>query len=114
MSVHSAFAVFRVIAAATTLFAVSTGTVLAADLGSLLTDNNTALSDDVLAGQRGGTAGGGPLAVVTDNVAITGANNSVNTVTNSMNGASGLFNVVQNSGNNVAIQTQITVNANLH
>jgi hypothetical protein len=31
-----------------------------------------------------------------------------------MNGAAGLFNVVQNSGNNVAIQSQITVNANLH
>ena len=114
MRVHSALSVIRIIAAATALFAVSTGSVLADDLGSLLSDNSKTVSQDILAGQRGGTAGGGPLAVVKDNVAITGANNSVNEVSNSMNGAAGLFNVVQNSGNNVAIQSQITVNANLH
>ena len=88
--------------------------VLADDLGSLLWTTARQFRNDILAGQRGGTAGGGPLAVVKDNVAITGANNSVNEVSNSMNGAAGLFNVVQNSGNNVAIQSQITVNANLH
>ena len=114
MRAYSAFSVIRVITAAVALFAVSTGTALAGDLGSLLSDNSKTVSQDILAGQRGGTASGGPLAFAKDNDAITGANNSVNEVSNSMNGASGLFNVVQNSGNNVAIQSQITVNANLH
>jgi hypothetical protein len=114
MRVHSAFSVVRLVAAVTALFAVSTGSVLAEDLGSLLSaDNNKGVSQDILAGQRGGTDEH-PNAVVTHNVAITGDNNSTNTVANSMNGASGLFNVMQNNGNNVAMQSQITVNANIH
>jgi hypothetical protein len=113
MRVHSAFSVVRIIAAVAALLGASAGSVLAEDLGSLLSDNSKTVSQDILAGQRGGTDDH-PAAAVAHNVAITGDNNSVNTVANSMNGASGLFNVMQNSGNNVAMQSQITVNANLH
>jgi hypothetical protein len=113
MRVYSAFSVVRFVATAMALLAVSTGSVLAEDLGSLLSDNTKGVSQDILAGQRGGTDEH-PNAVVTHNVAISGDNNSVNTVANSMNGASGLFNVMQNNGNNVAMQSQITVNANIH
>jgi hypothetical protein len=114
MRVQSAFSIVRFVAAATALIAVSAGPVLAEDLGSLLSaDNNSGVSQDILAGQRGGTDDH-PNAEVTRNVAITGDNNSVNSVANSMNGAAGLFNVMQNSGNNVAMQSQITVNANIH
>jgi hypothetical protein len=111
MRVLSAFSVVRSIAAATAVFIASAGPVLADDLGALLSDNNQSLSKDVLAGQRGGTEGS-PSAVVTHNLAITGDNNSVNT--SSVSGATGLFNVLQNSGNNVAMQSQITINADIH
>jgi hypothetical protein len=111
MRIHTAFSVVRSVAAATALFVASAGSVLADDLGALLSDNNQSLSKDVLAGQRGGTENG-PSAVVAHNLAITGDNNSVNTST--VSGATGLFTVLQNSGNNVAMQSQITINADIH
>jgi hypothetical protein len=110
MRVHSAFSVIRAVAAATALFA-STGSVLADDLGVLLSENNKGVSQDVLAGQRGGSEGG-PSGVVTHNIAITGDNNSQNM--SSVSGSTGLFNVLQNNGNNVVMQSQITINADLH
>ena len=111
MHIHGAFLAVRLIAAAGIALGSFAAPVFAEDLGKLLSDKQS-VSDDVLAGQRGGTAPN-PVAVVTDNKAFTGVNNSVNEVANSMNGAQGLFNVIQNSGNNVAIQSMIIVNANL-
>lgn len=111
MRIHTAFFVLRIAASTSIALTTFVAPVLADDLGKLLSDNQS-VSDDVLAGQRGGTAPA-PTAIVTDNKAFTGVNNSVNSVTNSMNGAQGLFNVIQNSGNNVAIQSMIVVNANL-
>jgi hypothetical protein len=112
MRTYSAFFILRL--ATNTALAVSAvaAPALADDLGKLLSDNQN-VSEDILAGQRGGMSSGGQVAVVKDNFAVTGVNNSLNEVANSMNGASGLFNVIQNSGSNVAIQSQITVNANL-
>lgn len=111
MRVYTAFSAFRVVAAAVALFAASTGSVLAEDLGALLSENNQGVSQDVLAGQRGGGESG-PSAVVTHNLAITGDNNSSNAST--ISGATGLFTVLQNNGNNVAMQSQITINADIH
>jgi hypothetical protein len=111
MRIHGALFAFRLVASASIVVGASTAPVLAEDLGKLLSDNQS-ISEEVLAGQRGGTAPA-PTATVSDNKAFTGINNSVNDVTNSMNGAAGLFNVIQNSGNNVAIQSMIIVNANL-
>ena len=111
MRVYTAFSAFRVVVAATALFAASTGSVLAEDLGSLLSENNKGVSQDVLAGQRGGSEIG-PSAVVTHNLAITGDNNASNAST--ISGATGLFTVLQNNGNNVAMQSQITINADIH
>ena len=50
--------------------------------------------------------------MVTHNLAITGDNNSQNM--SSVSGSTGLFNVLQNNGNNVVMQSQITINADLH
>lgn len=74
------------------------------------------VSPDVLANQRGGTS-----PSINASAAATVANNTVgsNTVTgsvdiaNSFTNASGLFTVFQNSGNNVAMQSQTILNVNL-
>jgi hypothetical protein len=110
MRIHGAVFAARLIANVSIVLGASVAPVLAEDLGKLLSDKQS-VSDDVLAGQRGGTAPD-QLAVVKDNNAFS-INNGTNSVASSMNGAQGLFNVIQNSGNNVAIQSQITVNANL-
>lgn len=76
---------------------------------------NSSVSSNVLASQRG--AGLNPDALAIANV----SHNSVgdNTVTgdnkviNAFDSSTGVFTVLQNSGNNVAMQSQTIVNVNL-
>lgn len=74
------------------------------------------VTSDMLASQRGGSSPS------TDANAVANvSNNSVNGITttgsngvlNSFNNASGMFTVFQNSGNNVAMQSQTILNVNL-
>jgi len=82
------------------------------DLANLLPDNQH-LSAGVLADQRGGSALATATATVSNNFSafdVTGSNSNVGSFT----GASGVFTVLQNTGNNVAIQAQTVLNVTLH
>ena len=84
------------------------------NLAAILAGSNS-VSSNVLASQRG--AGLNPDALAIANV----SRNSVgdytvtgdNSVNNAFNSSTGVFTVLQNSGNNVAMQSQTIVNVNL-
>jgi len=85
------------------------------DVAGVLADNQN-LSAGVLAEQRGGSIPT-PLANATATVSgnfsafdVTGSNSNVGSFT----GASGMFTVLQNTGNNVAIQAQTILNVTLN
>ncbi len=83
------------------------------ELSTLLSDNQS-LTSDALSSQRGGNENS-QSAVVQDNYVGPHSITGTNSVTgNAFSNAQGLMNVLQNSGNNVSIQSQITVNANIH
>jgi hypothetical protein len=86
------------------------------DVASVLAGNQN-LSPSDLANQRGGAIDPSILATATatvsNNVAafdVTGSNSNLG----SFIGASGIFTILQNTGNNVSIQSQTILNVNLN
>jgi hypothetical protein len=82
------------------------------DVAGVLADNQN-LSAGVLAEQRGGSALATATATVSNNFSafdVTGSNSNIGSFT----GASGMFTVLQNTGNNVVIQTQTVLNVTLN
>lgn len=100
---------------AATLTCASLGTsVRAEELGTIF-GNDQSVGTSVLAAQRGGTEQSiiaTQIANVTGNTvgdfSITG-NVSLGSISN----AQGMFSVLQNTGNNVAMQSQLVINVNL-
>lgn len=90
------------------------GPARADELGKLFGDGQ-GVSANVLADQRGGTnqeINVSTLANVTGNTV--GDNTMTGNVSfGSFGSAQGMFNVLQNTGNNVAMQSQLVVNVNL-
>lgn len=84
------------------------------NLAAILSGSNS-VSSNLLASQRG--AGLNPDAVAIANVsgnAVAFTKTGDNGVLNSLNDAKGVFTVFQNTGNNVAMQSQTILNLNLH
>lgn len=84
----------------------------AQDLGKLLGDGQS-VGTSVLAGERGGTS----QSIVASQSADVNGISIGNTGTNSFGSfgnAQGMITAVQNTGNNVAIQTEVVLNVNMH
>lgn len=101
--------------AAVLLVASFAAPVRAEELGTILA-NGQGVDTSVLAAQRGGTAA--DQAIDASQVAtVNGINIGANLSSNSFGGfgnATGIATAVQNTGNNVAIQTEVVVNISLH
>lgn len=85
------------------------------DLATIFSGGHN-VAPDVLAHQRGGTSpsiDANAIANVSNNLIIGESNTGDNKVLGSFNNSSGLFTVFQNSGNNVAMQSQTILNVNL-
>lgn len=104
-----------VLAAVLVVASFTTAPVRAEELGSILGNGQSVGAND-LAAQRGGTAG--DQAIDASQLAtVNGVNIGANMSSNSFGGfgnATGIATAVQNTGNNVAVQTEIVVNISLH
>lgn len=85
------------------------------DIAGVLGDNQN-VSTSILATQRGGSSDSAlatATATVSGNINLGGMTGS-NFNMGSFVGAAGIFTVLQNTGNNVAIQSQTILNVNLN
>lgn len=93
------------------------GPVRAEELGKLFGDgqDGQGVGTSVLAGQRGGTSQEINAVTVATVAGNTVGDNSItgNVSFGSFGSAQGMFNVLQNTGNNVAMQSQLVINVNL-
>ncbi|HKR19261.1 MAG TPA: hypothetical protein VJS41_03880 [Stellaceae bacterium] len=112
---NSIQAVASFVLAAVLVAASVTVPVRAEELGSILGNGQSVGASD-LAAQRGGTAA--DQTIDASQVAtVNGVNIGANLSSNSFGGfgnATGIATAVQNTGNNVAIQTEVVVNISLH
>jgi hypothetical protein len=106
---------YSALAMALTLSAGATPGIAGEDLGPVLANGGPVGSAD-LADQRGGTLNqdqlANQIAVVKDNIAVFSPTG--NNLLGSISNAEGLFTVLQNTGNNVAIQSETVLNVNIH
>ncbi|MGH6976420.1 MAG: hypothetical protein ACREED_05270 [Stellaceae bacterium] len=101
--------------AAVLVFASFVVPVRAEELGTILA-NGQGVDTSVLAAQRGGTATD-PVIDANQIATVNGVNIGANLSSNSFGGfgnATGIATAVQNTGNNVAVQTEVVVNISLH
>ncbi len=113
MSVHGFF-VYSTMAMTLIFGAVATPALAGDDVGQLLA-NGGAVGSASLADQRGGATPSidqSAVAIVTGdtaNFAHTGSN-----IFGGFGSSQGMFTVLQNTGNNVAMQSETVLNVNLH
>jgi hypothetical protein len=84
----------------------------AQDLGKLLSGGQS-VQPNVLANQRGGTEQSIVASQSADVNGVSFGNTGTNTF-GSFGNAQGMITAVQNTGNNVAIQTEVVLNVNMH
>lgn len=109
-------AVFSFALAATLVSGMRILPAQAGDSVAEIFSDGHSVSPDVLAGERGGAAqsiDASAMANVSGNAVGSYVVTGNNGVANSFNNATGLFTVFQNSGNNVAMQSQTILSVNL-